>query len=578
MDTSILSFTVILITTLIAQAVISIDFAFYFVLLILFSMPLSYMWSSGSTNQAIIGGLIPHRDSMYYYLGARNLNYGLKLNSMLASSRPIYPAFLSIILYLTSIDIRLALLIQTVILVTILYFFLKELERSVLKRTIFFFILGIFYFIRNYQYSFMTEDLGLVFALLAFTFLLQGLRTDRLFSFSLGCFFLSLSQNIRPSSLLILPLIFWWFFLYKSNKKITRNFLLLGLVLCSGFIVNAVFQSAFSEPGTAMFSSFAYGFYGQTKGGAGWTQILTDFPGITDSSEILSLSFKNILRNPIGIVLGTLKAYRDFFLPSNDWAFVYITNPIQTFWNYLSWIIFSALSALGLSQLMKNKEKLFHSFMLFVFIGIFLSIPFAVPKDSGHLRTYAAVIPFLLAFPALGFNHLLDKITKINPTVQLSNSPSLIIPFECFSYLLLGVLFIGIPWNVLTKVNDLPEIDLQCNDSGIPIVFNLEYGSYLNLSHERNCSTFPSLCYDKFIQFGMSKNHELFNVLKENTKDGGEYIFTVATDLKTKEDRYILFPSSGNIYPPGIYYGCSTLLNQQEFLYSIENPVLVKEE
>ncbi len=575
MGTGIVSFIVILIISLIAQAVIRIDFAFFFVLLVLFSLPLSYMWSTGSTNQAIIGGLIPHRDSMYYYLSAGNLNNGINLDPLLPG-RPIYPAFLSLILFLTKSNIRFALLFQTFVFITSLYFFLKEINRSILKRTLFFFVLGLFYFIRNYQYSFMTEDLGLPLVLIAFTFLMQGIRTKNFASFLLGFLFLSLSQNTRPSSLVILPMILLWYFFYKNNKKINLPLIALGFMLCLGFLINSFFQSSFSESGTHMFSSFAYGFYGQTKGGAGWTQIYEDFPGVTDSSEILSLSFDNILRNPIGIVLGTLKAYRDFFLPSNDWAFVYITNPIKTLGNYISWSFFSVLSILGFIQLIKNRKGSFHSLMLFIFIGIFLSIPFAVPKDSGHLRTYAAVIPFLLVFPALGFNDLLDRALKRNPMNDLNKSTTVSVPFDYFSYLLLGLLFIGVPLNVFTKSSNLPEFDLQCSDSEVPIIFDLEYGSYFILSHDDNCSIFPNLCYDKFIQYGMSKNHTLFDLLKENTLDEKEYIFSVVTDLQTKENRYILIPSSENTYISGIYYGCSILINQQEFLYTIENPSLLK--
>ena len=575
MGTGIVSFIIILIISLIAQAVIRIDFAFFFVLLVLFSLPLSYMWSTGSTNQAIIGGLIPHRDSMYYYLSARNLNNGINLDPLLPG-RPIYPAFLSLILFFTKSNIRFALLFQTFVLITSLYFFLKEINRSILKRTLFFFVLGLFYFIRNYQYSFMTEDIGLPLVLIAFTFLMQGIRTKRFASFLLGFLFLSLSQNTRPSSLLILPMILLWYFFYKNSKKINFPLIALGFMLCLGFVINSVFQSSFSEPGTHMFSSFAYGFYGQTKGGAGWTQIYEDFPGVTDSSEILSLSFKNILRNPIGIVLGTLKAYRDFFLPSNDWAFVYITNPITTFSSHISWFIFFAFSILGLIQLVKNSKKSFHSLMLFIFIGIFLSIPFAVPKDSGHLRTYAAVIPFLLVFPALGINNILDRIFKWNSLIDPVKSSKENSPFLYFSYFILGTLLIGVPLNIFTNTNNLPEIDFQCSDSEVPIVFDLEYGSYFVLSHEDDCSLFPNLCYDKFIQYGMSKNHELFDLLKENTLDGKEYIFSVVTDLQTKENRYILFPSSENTYISGIYYGCSILIDQQEFLYAIENPSLLK--
>ena len=46
------------------------------VILLLFAIPLSYYWETGISTQKIVGGLIPHRDSMYYYLDARNVLNG----------------------------------------------------------------------------------------------------------------------------------------------------------------------------------------------------------------------------------------------------------------------------------------------------------------------------------------------------------------------------------------------------------------------------------------------------------------------------------------------------------------------
>ena len=114
-----------------------------------------------------------------------------------------------------------------------------------------------------------------------------------------------------------------------------------------------------------------------------------------------------------------MQSYRDFFLPSDIWAFVYITNPVHTIGNYLSWFLITLFSILGMYQIYNSRKSKFYSLFLFIFIGIFLSIPFAVPRDSGYMRTYATIHPFLLFFPLIGIEYLVSRY--ISPQHPHSN-------------------------------------------------------------------------------------------------------------------------------------------------------------
>lgn len=574
MGRSFITFLLILLCSIFITRILKNDLAKLLFLLLLFSMPLAYMWNSGTTNQAIIGGLIPHRDSMYYYLNARSLNEGFKFSTALPG-RPIYPAFLSLIFSLTGTSISISLLIQMIIIVISVFFFLKELKNNQFNYSIPLFLLGIFYFIRNYLYSFMTEDLGIAIALLCVVAILSGLRKESPFFLFIGFFFLSLSQNIRPNTLLVIPMVGLWYFIYIKNKKINFSVILALLVLLSGFIINSYFQSSFSSPGTQIFSSFAHGFYGQTKGGAGWTQIFKDFPGISDSTEIMTLAVKNILRNPIGIVLGILKSYRDFFLPSDIWAFVYITNPIRTIGNYLSWFLITAFSILGIYQIYHSRKSKFYSLFLFIFIGLFLSIPFAVPRDSGYMRTYATIHPFLLFFPLIGMENLVSR--HISPKHPDSNfkGNGYSVSFLIFSILITSLLLVAVPINGHLGNHSYTKNEIVCSSTKKTVAFEITEGSYFMLmGNEKNCGLIPDLCIDQFLKNGMQKNHVLFDLTKSEIHPNDNYLFTLANDLITNDNLYVLIPldkknSDKNF--SGLYYGCARIVNKDEFFYVLEN-------
>ena len=574
MGRSLIPFLLVLLCSIFVTKVLKNDWVKLLFLLILFSMPLAYMWNSGTTNQAIIGGLIPHRDSMYYYLNARSLNEGFKFSTALPG-RPIYPAFLALVLSITQNNIPPSLFIQMVIIVISLVYFLKELKNHQFNYSVPLFLLGIFYFIRNYLYSFMTEDLGIAIALLSLTFLLMGLRKNPSFLY-IGFFFLSLSQNIRPNTLFVIPMVGLWFFIYIKNKKINFSIILALLALLSGFIISSYFQSSFSSPGTQMFSSFAHGFYGQTKGGAGWTQIFKDFPGITDPSEIMTLALKNILRNPIGIILGILKSYRDFFLPSDIWAFVYITNPVRTIGNYLSWFLITLFSILGMYQIYISRKSKFHSLFLFLFIGIFLSIPFAVPRDSGYMRTYATIHPFLLIFPLIGIEYLISKYLSRKDIHTTPIGKESLMPLQIFSIFITLILLIAVPVNFHLE-NHFQNIteEMTCNSTEKPVAFEITEGSYFVLSENKmNCGFIPNLCTDQFLKNGMQKNHTLFDLIKSEIGVNENYLFTVANDLVTNENLYLLIPfdeAMVDANPSGLYFSCANTINKEEFFYVIEN-------
>ena len=99
----------------------------FILIILLFAIPLAYYWTTGITTQKILGGLIPHRDSMYYYLEARNSLNGKLTNSMTAG-RPIFSGFLAPLIILTQNNIQAVLIILALICVISFYFIFDEAQ------------------------------------------------------------------------------------------------------------------------------------------------------------------------------------------------------------------------------------------------------------------------------------------------------------------------------------------------------------------------------------------------------------------------------------------------------------------
>ena len=77
---------------------------------ILFAVPLAYMWNTGYSDTRVIGSFIPYKDSYYFYNGARTLLMGQSIsagwNDIL---RPLFPGMLAGLLFFTSNNLLLTI-------------------------------------------------------------------------------------------------------------------------------------------------------------------------------------------------------------------------------------------------------------------------------------------------------------------------------------------------------------------------------------------------------------------------------------------------------------------------------------
>src|SRR5215211_2539431 len=82
--------------------------------LALFSVPLIYKWQTAGYYGYLIGGLLPWSDAQGYYSGAYQLIYYGQLNSW-ATRRPLFGAFLAVLLSLTGQNLQITLAIMAML-------------------------------------------------------------------------------------------------------------------------------------------------------------------------------------------------------------------------------------------------------------------------------------------------------------------------------------------------------------------------------------------------------------------------------------------------------------------------------
>ena len=549
------------------------------IILFLFSLPLLYYWDNVITNAALIGGIIPHRDSMYYYLGARKLMIS-NMSESIAGGRPLFSGLLSVINLFARDNIQTILIVLACLNALAISFLSEKVLDNFSENAASFFISTIILFYSRVIPYMVSEQLGILLSTLCLTFLLEGMLRKNLIHWMLGLFLLSLSLNARAGAMFVLPLFIpFTFFLFHENKKRWELMIYSTLIIISAFLVNSLITKLIINPSVMPFASFANALYGQSKGGAGWTSIQKDFPGIIDSKVILQLALQNIQRYPLGLLIASFKAVLDFCGFGINSAFttlVYDNNSI--FFTLVAWFLIWGLALIALITSLKNLKKSFNVLLIIIFIGTLLSTPFAPPIDSGAMRTYAATIPLLFLLPAQGIEILQHKISRLS-NMKDSNGEKTSYQMHPFliSFTLMLVFTICVGPIVVyfmrqSESQSLPNLQ-NCNPGDQNNSFRLNYGSYILVSPpgEKKCGAAPIECQQNFLDHGSSASNETFALISQWISGQKEkVVFAAVDDILSGNYYQVLI--KGSELPPGFpskspIYSCLKVIDKREFLY-----------
>ncbi len=465
--------------------------------MLLCALTLSYLWTSGYSDNFVISGLLPYKDAKNYYLGANLLMNGFPIRvAGQAMGRPLFPGFLSSLLLLTGQNLKIALAILTQLGGIGIYITARQVRQGMgaLAGTLYITFMY-FYFQIVIGYT-MSESLGFVGGCFGFALIWVAARHRKWFDFLLGVGLLLMAVSARAGAFLIFPMLaLWagWIYRESKRKSLLVIILVLAILAVGFFVINSVYPQLLGVPEDSSFGNFAYTIYGQVRGGLGWHSAIDEL-GTRNPSRVYQAAWDVFLANPSDLFVGIVKAYKDFFMPGSWGIFVFGAKEQYYALDLFLWGLTILVLLRGLYLLVFKRRSDISTLLLASFIGVFFSIPFLPPIDGG-MRFYASTMPFFYVLLAVGASRFTDRDEESAPI----KNELFFLRFVSVSLLTLTVL---LPPVTLRAKLRRPELNAPlCTSEQRPFTIQVNPGSYIDLVQGDNasCGLAPDICYDDFL-------------------------------------------------------------------------------
>jgi hypothetical protein len=233
------------------------------------------------------------------------------------------------------------------------------------------------------------------------------------------------------------------------------------------------------------FSNFSYSLYGLVAGGKGWAQVIVDHPNAKEGAEIYALAYQAFLRDPTGIVRGSVEMWRQYFTPGTTvHAFAFVKGDGAYDW-YVQ-IACYALSALAILVSIARAVRPTSAVLLASAVGHVASIPFVPPVDAG-LRAFAATMPVLALLVGAGIGVLTKRRLFLQPVPTYSGigapRPAAEASPRTAEWLgaVLAVSAMALPVAFLHTRRPATLPDLECPADTTAVFVRVSAGSYLRV-------------------------------------------------------------------------------------------------
>lgn len=541
--------------------------------MLVFGLVLSFLWTSGFSDDKIIGGIVPARDALRYYNGAHLILSGnlLSESTRQAAYRPLFPGFLSSVLWMTNLNLKWAIALITGMLAISCFISAYLLNKIYNPIAASLYMTLLFLYIQPLIGYLYTEQMGLLAGCISFVLIVSSIRSQKIWDFFLGIFVLLLAVSARAGAFFIFPmlaLLAGWVFRGKRKFSLMHVVITVGVFLLSFLIINVLYTRQIVDPNVVSFGTFAPMIYGQVTGGNGYAYAANSLK-LLDEASILKHAWQFFLNHPFSFFIGSAKAYRDFLLPDQGIFAFHSNENSMTPVDILLWLSVTFLIFLGIYFSFRTWKNNLHLLSIASFVGIFLSIPFLPPIDGGN-RFYASTMPFYLLPLVVVVSEILFKQRPDEDVSQLANWTR---PFAG----LLIVLSLIIPV-VIINVSKTPVVSLpHCPDGETPFVTSIYAGSYIDLiPNDKNaCGDSANICLDDF----KSNSHmtdlsdfEVYNKIIENADTSGFRFFTANNNFK-QSYRYFKIPLDKlNVPDNSVISGCALLskIDVRPFYYEVQ--------
>lgn len=544
--------------------------------MLLFALTLSFLWTSGYSDNKVIGGLLPYKDGGSYYASAHLILNGLSLENVVQSSwRPLFPGFLSSLLLLLGGNMKWALTSLVLLAGVGSYYSSRQVFASFGPFAAGLFGTLLYFYIQPLIGFTMTELLGFTIGCLAFSILWRVSKTPVLSDVVLGLLALVVGLSARAGTFFLLPLLALWAGrIFKGTKKFSFRVFAIAMVtiLVGYFLANSVYARSVGVPKGTVFGNFAYSLYGQVHGGTGWHRSIEEL-GTREPSVIYKAAFQFFLKHPLSLFIGTAKAYRDFFLPGGSGIFAFGFDDQPGWVDYILWGIVMCLFVWGAIRLIKSMALRTSSLLIAGLVGFVLSIPFLPPIDGGS-RFYASTVPFFFAIPVLALKRS-SPVTEEDAQVSSSFSES-----TCLLVISASLVFLTVVMPPFTlKLSSKPSYNMPvCSSGQKPFALRASPESYIDLFPANDhCGLAPEICLSDFEKNGVEKTvddfyQELYSLV---TRDGANVRIIPAINLVDERYYYfyVLRSRTPNISQANLLIGCAEEIKtkQHHSIYRIES-------
>jgi len=466
----------------------------------LFSLSLSYMWTSGFSDNFIIGGLLPYKDAKNYYFGANLLLNGFPmLNAGQATERPLFPGFLATLLLLTGQNLKITLAIITQLGGVGLYFSARQIRNSFGWITASLFATLLYFYIQHWVGYSLSELLGFMAGCWGFTMIWLASSHRRKADLIVGVAILLVAVSARAGAFLIFPmLVLWAGWVFRAEKRYSLKAAVYALVVTVALylLINSVYSRFLGIPPGYSFGNFSYMIYGQVRGGTGWHSAIAEL-GTRNPAFVYRAAWDFFLKHPISLFIGFAKSYRDFFKFGDSGIFPFSGSEGQYIPNIILWLGMLILLLWGIIQLCKNIRSNLASLLLAGFVGIFLSIPFLPPVDGGS-RFYASTMPFFFAPLVVGAGSLSKSIQEAIPSADDASTGDLIISRYASAILLATVIIAPILIHIFSQ--EPVDAAMACPAKQRSFLIQSYPASYVDLvkDHSAQCGKIPQVCLNDF--------------------------------------------------------------------------------
>jgi len=477
--------------------------------MLLVGLSVSALWTSGQTDTDIIAGMLPYKDGKNYYSGALQILNGLPLQTGIqAVRRPLFSGLLASLLLLAGGNLKVATAILAQLAGLGLFASARTVRHSFGQAGAALFASLMFFHIQPRLGYTLSELPGFTLGCLAFSILWTAALQRNWRLIGLGLATLMAAVSARAGAFLVFPAIaLWcgWLFRGAHRYSVKAAVISAAGIAVLYLLVNQAFSALLHVDVTNQWGSFAYAIYGQVHGGSGWHSAIDDL-NTTQASVVMLAAWRYFLANPLSLLIGVAKSYRDFFLPGDLMIFPLGSVHEPAWITYLLWAGIMLLLLRGLIGSIRGVRLAGPSLLLACFVGMMLSIPLLPPVDGGA-RFHASTVGFLFALPAAAVSRSgAWSELSLEAKPRAHNGPSLAVGGAVVLLILATLVPIAI-----SRLATPPTVARPvCPPGQAAFVIRIQPGSYVDVvpAATNACGLVPRICLADFEKNASEKTND----------------------------------------------------------------------